>query len=78
MIEQTLAATATNQLSCEVDLALLVRDQSGRLESRAQPAPAQDDEEERRVRLMLLGKVAVLANRYEHPLAAEMDDDQQS
>jgi hypothetical protein len=33
-----------------------------------------DDEEERRVRLLLLGKAAVLAHRYERPLAAEMDD----
>jgi hypothetical protein len=33
-----------------------------------------DDEEERRVRLLLLGKAAVLARRFERPLAAEMDD----
>jgi hypothetical protein len=39
---------------------------------------ALDDEEERRVRLLLLGKAAVLTHRYERPLAAEMDDDQQS
>ena len=37
-----------------------------------------DDEEERRARLLLLGKGAVLAHRIERPLAAEMDDDQQS
>jgi hypothetical protein len=30
------------------------------------------------VRLLLLGKAAVLAHRYERPLAAEMDDDQKS
>jgi hypothetical protein len=30
------------------------------------------------VRLVLLGKATVLAHRYERPLAAEMDDDQQS
>jgi hypothetical protein len=36
--------------------------------------PARDDEEERRVRLLLLGKAAVLAHRYERPLAAEMDE----
>jgi hypothetical protein len=41
-------------------------------------APARDDEEERRVRLLLLGKAAVLAQRYERPRATEMDDDQQS
>jgi Transposase DDE domain group 1 len=40
--------------------------------------PARDDEEERKVRLLLLGKAAVLAHRYERPLAAEMDEDQQS
>jgi hypothetical protein len=39
---------------------------------------ARDDEEERRVRLLLPGKAAVLAHRLERPLAAEMDDDQQS
>jgi hypothetical protein len=38
---------------------------------------AKDDEEERRVRLLLLGKAAVLAHRYERPLAAEMDEFQQ-
>jgi hypothetical protein len=30
------------------------------------------------VGLLLLGKAAVLAHRFERPLAAEMDDDQQS
>jgi hypothetical protein len=44
---------------------------------RADLAPAQDDEEERRVRLLLLGKAAVLAHRYERPLAAEMDETEQ-
>ena len=39
---------------------------------------AVEDEEERRVRLLLLGKAAVLAHRYERPLAAEMDEEQQS
>ena len=39
--------------------------------------PAQDDEEERSVRLLLLGKAAVLAHRFERPLAAEMDDSEQ-
>jgi hypothetical protein len=39
---------------------------------------AKDDEEERRVRLLLLGKAAVLAHRYERPLAAEMDEREQS
>jgi hypothetical protein len=51
--------------------------ESRRLGPRAQ-APASDDEEERRARLLLLGKAAVLAHRFERPLAAEMDDDQQS
>jgi hypothetical protein len=37
-----------------------------------------DDEHERRVRLLLLSKAAVLAHRFDRPLAAEMDDDQQS
>jgi hypothetical protein len=36
-----------------------------------------DDEEERRMRLLLLGKAAVLAHRYERPLAAEMDESRQ-
>ena len=36
------------------------------------------DEEERSVRLLLLGKAAVLAHRFERPLAAEMDDEEQS
>jgi hypothetical protein len=36
--------------------------------------PGPDDEEERRVRLLLLGKAAVLAHRDERPLAAEMDE----
>ena len=41
-------------------------------------APAPDDEQERSVRLLLLGEGAVLAHRFDRPLAAEMDDDQQS
>jgi hypothetical protein len=41
-------------------------------------ALASDDEHERRVRLLLLSKAAVLAHRFDRPLAAEMDDDQQS
>jgi hypothetical protein len=40
--------------------------------------PAGDDEQARRVRLPLLGKGAVVAHRFDQPLAAEMDDDQQS
>jgi hypothetical protein len=36
-----------------------------------------DDEEECRVRLLLLGKAAVLAHGFERPLAAEMDEWQQ-
>jgi hypothetical protein len=39
---------------------------------------ASDDDQERRVRLLLLGKAAVLAHRFERPLAVEMDDDRQS
>jgi hypothetical protein len=35
-----------------------------------------DDEHERRVRLPLLGKGAVLTLGFERSLAAEMDDDQ--
>jgi hypothetical protein len=41
-------------------------------------AVAADDEEQRRVRLLLLGKAAVLAHRFERPLAAEMDEQEQS
>jgi hypothetical protein len=33
-----------------------------------------DDEEERRAGLLPLGKAAVLAHRFECPLAAEMDE----
>jgi hypothetical protein len=33
---------------------------------------------ERRLRLLLLGKAAVVAHRYERPLAAEMDEFRQS
>ena len=36
------------------------------------------DEQDRQVRLLLLGKGAALAHRFERPFAAEMDDDQQS
>jgi hypothetical protein len=39
---------------------------------------ALDDDQERKWGLLLLGKGAVLAHRLAHPLAAEMDDDQQS
>jgi hypothetical protein len=35
-----------------------------------------DDEEERRAGPLLLGKAAVLAHRFERPLAAEMDDEE--
>jgi hypothetical protein len=38
---------------------------------------ATDDEEERRGRLLLLGKGAVLAHRFDRPLAAESDEDRQ-
>jgi hypothetical protein len=41
-------------------------------------ALARDDDQERREKLLLLGKGAVLAHRLAHPLAAESDDDQQS
>ena len=36
-----------------------------------------DDEHERRVRLLLLSKAAVLAHRFDRPLAAEMDESEQ-
>jgi hypothetical protein len=39
---------------------------------------AADDEEERRGRLLLLGKGAVLARRFDRPLAAESDEQRQS
>ena len=37
-----------------------------------------DDEEERRAGPLLLGKAAVLAHRFERPMAAEMDEYEQS
>jgi hypothetical protein len=37
-----------------------------------------DDEQERRVGLLLLGKGAVSAHRFDWPRAAGLDDDQQS
>jgi hypothetical protein len=40
-------------------------------------ALAVDDEQERRVRLLLLGEGAVLAQWFERPLAAELDESQQ-
>jgi hypothetical protein len=36
-----------------------------------------DDEQARRVRRLLLGKGAVLAHRFDQPLAAGMDEDEQ-
>ena len=38
---------------------------------------AVDDEQERRARLPLLGKGAVLAHRFDHPLATAMDEGQE-
>jgi len=35
-----------------------------------------DEEQERRVGLLLLGKGAVLAHGFDRPLAVEMDDNQ--
>ena len=40
-------------------------------------ATALDDEEKRRGRLLLLGKGAVLAHRFDRPLAAESDEQEQ-
>jgi hypothetical protein len=40
----------------------------------AREALAVDDEQARRVRLLLVAKGAVLAHRFERPLAAGMDD----
>jgi hypothetical protein len=40
--------------------------------------PAADVEQERTVGLLLLGKGAVFAHRFDRPLAVEMDDSQQS
>jgi hypothetical protein len=40
-------------------------------------AAESDDKEERRGRLLLLGKGAVLALRFDRPLAAESDEDRQ-
>jgi hypothetical protein len=39
--------------------------------------PALDDEHERRVGLLLLGKAAVLAHRLARPLAAESDEERE-
>ena len=39
---------------------------------------AADDDQARRGRLLLLGKGAVLAHRFERPLAAELDEYEQS
>jgi hypothetical protein len=39
--------------------------------------PATGGEQERGLRLLLLGKAAVFAHRFDRPLAVEMDDDQQ-
>jgi hypothetical protein len=39
--------------------------------------PARDDEQARRVRLLLLGKGAVSAHRIERPFAAGMDETEQ-
>jgi hypothetical protein len=36
--------------------------------------PARDGEQARGLRLLLLGKGAVLAHRFERPLAAELDE----
>jgi hypothetical protein len=36
-----------------------------------------DDEQERRVRLLLLSKGAVLAHWFDRPLAAELDESEQ-
>src|SRR5918999_3137864 len=56
-------------------------DERNRWRKRARVAPPLGlllvvDEEPRSVRLLLLGKAAVLAHRYERPLAAEMDDEE--
>src|SRR5688572_26366297 len=40
-------------------------------------APARDEDQERRVRLLLLGKGAALAHWFHRPLAAGMDENQQ-
>ena len=42
----------------------------------AYETPAGDDQQARTVRLPLLGKGAVSAHPFEHPLAAQMDDKQ--
>jgi hypothetical protein len=46
--------------------------------ARLQRTPAPDEEQERTVGLLLLGKGAVLAHGFDRPLTAEMDDNQQS
>jgi hypothetical protein len=47
-------------------------------EAATRNAPARDDEQARRVKLLLLGKGAVLVRRFDCPLAAEMDESEQS
>jgi hypothetical protein len=44
----------------------------------ARRANATDDDQERRGRLLLLARGAVLAHRLALPLAADLDDDQHS
>src|SRR5215210_5096088 len=43
----------------------------------ARSRPGSDDEQARRVGLLLLGKAAVLAHRFERPLAAELDEERE-
>jgi hypothetical protein len=44
---------------------------------RGAQTPARDDEQARRARLLLLGKGAVLAHRFDHRLTAESDESEQ-
>ncbi len=53
-----------------------VHNASARLGARR--APGLDDDHERRVRLLLLGKGAVLAHGFDRPLAVESDDERES
>jgi hypothetical protein len=49
-----------------------------RARRRGDDVPTLDDQQARKVRLLLLGKGVVSAHRIERPFAARLDDEQQS
>jgi hypothetical protein len=70
------AANAATSSAPSCPLAFASRRGAGVSKPR-RPAPAADDEHERRARLLLLSKGAVLAHWLHRPLAAGMDDEEQ-